>query len=340
MPNGLKNFNSYKVGGFAAFFLLGLLVGYFWPGRIKTVTAPNIVSSIRLSNNPYKFVAPLLGIDVGEPKDFTEFKPFESKLNSLISDLQSKGKVSDVGIYFRDYKNGHWVGINENQQFYPASLLKVPLMIAYYKESETDSSLLAKHLLYDGKVDANSVEYIKPAKSIIAGQSYSVEELIEYMIKYSDNNAANLLLANLDQNSFNEVYSDLGISLPDETQTEADFLTPKQYSLFFRILRNGTYLTDQLSEQALQLLSQTDYDQGLVAGVPQGTVVSSKFGEHLLLGSNGQQTEEFHDCGIVYVAQNPYLLCVMTKGKNYSDLEGTIKSISSLTYEEVTNNFQ
>jgi len=117
-------------------------------------------------------------------------------------------------------------------------------------------------------------------------------------------------------------------------------MTPKEYSLFFRILRNGTYLTDELSEKALQILSQSDYNEGLEAGVPQGTAVSHKFGEHLLLGANGQQTEEFHDCGIIYSSQTPYLLCIMTKGKNYSDLEETIKKLSSLSYEEVYNNFQ
>jgi hypothetical protein len=55
--------------------------------------------------------------------------------------------------------------------------------------------------------------------------------------------------------------------------------------------------------------------------------------------SNGEQVEEFHDCGIVY-SGTPYLLCVMTKGKNYNDLQEAIRKISALTYEEVKNNFQ
>jgi hypothetical protein len=44
---------------------------------------------------------------------------------------------------------------------------------------------------------------------------------------------------------------------------------------------------------------------------------------------------QLHDCGIIYYPGNPYLLCVMTRGTDWSALEKTIQTISAMTYKEV-----
>jgi hypothetical protein len=44
---------------------------------------------------------------------------------------------------------------------------------------------------------------------------------------------------------------------------------------------------------------------------------------------------ELHDCGIVYLPDNPYLLCVMTKGNDFAKMEKIIEEISRLSYERL-----
>src|SRR6185436_5295057 len=97
---------------------------------------------------------------------------------------------------------------------------------------------------------------------------------------------------------------------------EAD--TPQNYSHLFRALYNGTYLSHDASEKALELLSRTKFSDGIVAGVPKETTVSHKFGERTL-SLNTSSINELHDCGIVYYPGHPYFLCIMTKGT--SDFE-------------------
>lgn len=46
-------------------------------------------------------------------------------------------------------------------------------------------------------------------------------------------------------------------------------------------------------------------------------------------------SRELHDCGIIYHPYRPYLLCVMTSGKDFQGLKDTIQAISTLTYQEV-----
>ena len=71
-----------------------------------------------------------------------------------------------------------------------------------------------------------------------------------------------------------------------------------------------------MSEKALNLLSQAKYAEGLSGGIPQNIKIAQKFGEHINLTKTMIQplSVELHNCGIVYLPNNPYILCIMTKG--------------------------
>jgi hypothetical protein len=97
-------------------------------------------------------------------------------------------------------------------------------------------------------------------------------------------------------------------------------------------------LPDLTSEQALGLLTTTDFTQGLVAGVSATTTVAHKFGEQTDTDTNGQVIDrELHDCGIVYYPNNPYFLCVMTKGQDFSTLAKIISGISNSVFNYVSS---
>jgi hypothetical protein len=222
-----------------------------------------------------------------------------------------------------------------------------------YQPSNNDDSFPVKQTTYSTRVhvylkpDAsynaealglNDMEYFKPSKTLVVGRSYTVNELLERMIVYSDNDAVPLLLQTIDQKIFDEVFTDLGITIPgNASETLTDYMTVKTYANFFRVLNNASYLNRQTSEKALELLSRSDFASGIRAGVPVGTMVAQKFGERVFdvnpLSHKSQK--ELHDCGIVYFPQHPYLLCVMTKGTDFSKLEESIKTISQAVYASI-----
>jgi hypothetical protein len=107
------------------------------------------------------------------------------------------------------------------------------------------------------------------------------------------------------------------------------------YMHFFRILYNATYLRRTRAQQALEMLSHTGFNAGLVAGVPGDTVVSHKFGERTSHG-DGTTRRELHDCGIVYFPGHPYGICVMTEGSDFTDLASVIADISGTAYQYVS----
>jgi len=306
-------------------FGLGWLAG----ASANKTTAPK---SLRLGG--YQFIDPLLLCNINNSSAYQENKPLASSINSIINTHIQSGDISKASVYAANLTNGKWAIVNGGTTYYPSSLGKIPIMMAYYELAENSSAILAKEITYPvGSKDLNATQDIQPAEAIIPGHSYTVEQLIEYMIKDSDNNATQLLYENIDQDKLQGVYGDLGIPINnDPTFTNLDFITPQQISLLFRVLYNATYLSRDYSEKTLDLMSQSSFTQGIVAGVPSSTTVGHKLGL-VSIQSNGVTTEhELHDCGIVY-ASAPYLLCVMTRGSApLSAMEGVIAQISQAAY--------
>ena len=311
-------------------FAVGFFIGWsiHHPNAAISQAPPNVAQR----EGGYAFTNPLLDCDQAEGL-FTELKPFKSKVQDLISQLQNNNTIDYASVYFRDLNNGPWFGINEQATFSPASLLKLPVMLAYYKMNETDPGVLNKNYTYnDNGQDPNIAQSIKPSQTLESGKSYSVKDLLYRMIAYSDNKAHYLLTDNVDVPTLQKVFSDFGINYSGTAQNDI-FVNIKNYSTFFRVLFNASYLSRDDSESALKILSESDYKDGLVAGVPSGVAVAHKFGERELAGQNGDQ---LHDCGIVYYPSHPYLLCVMTRGSNIDSLASAIQQISGLVYSEVS----
>jgi beta-lactamase class A len=277
----------------------------------------------------FSLINPLLECEIGGERLSKQFVTFRYQIEAEVNKLKSSGQVENMSVYFRDLNNGLGFGINEKEGFTPASLLKLPVMIAYFKQSEVDSSILKKTYTYTDLEDRNRQEHVKPRDPIIKGETYTVEDLITKMIAFSDNNAMALLVENLPLSTQDKVYNDLGITIPGLRGSD-DYMSVSDYASFFRILFNASYLSKDNSQKALSLLTKVDFSDGLRAGVPKGVEIANKFGER-----ETGTTDQLHDCGIVYFNDHPYLLCIMSRGTDFNKLASSIKDISHLVYSEV-----
>lgn len=317
---------------FSAVFIIGLTAGLLIPDHLFR-REDNPFTETR-SQGSYKFINPLLECDTANFSEDPTLVSLKRNIDFYISNQINLNKVEFVSVYYRNLNNGPWFSINANETFSPSSLIKIPLMITYYKLAESDPSILQKTLSYETIYDYKNQNFI-PQITITPQQKYTVEELIERMIIYSDNAAYNLLNDNLDAQTIIKTYEDLGVDISQGiSNPSGNIISVKSYASFFRILYNSSYLSKTYSEKSLSLLAQTKFQDGLVAGVPDNISVSHKFGERQYLDTHQKQ---LHDCGIVYIPNKPYLICIMTRGKNFVDLASTIKNISSMSFKDISS---
>lgn len=323
----MKKTFVHRLFVYSLLIAMGMLIGYSLQDK-KTLLYNG--SEKHIGSSTLGLTNPLLECDLGE-EYLSEYsiRPFRSTVGEKINSFVAKEKATHVSYYFRDLNNGSWFGFNEKEEFSPASLMKVPLLMYILKEAEQNPSILETQIEYVRGTDVQ--QFIPPEQSVEVGKTYSVKQLIEYAIIESDNEAAVLLAQFVGLENFSSIFKDLGLALPPTVEGIGS-MSVRDYASFFRILFNASYLSQASSEGALTLLAQTKFKNGLVAGVPQEVLVAHKFGEREFEGQ-----KQLHDCGIVYSGKNPYLLCIMTRGKDFNELAKVIAELSRTTYEEVTS---
>lgn len=325
---------------FAAIFLIfgiGLMSGYIMRDFFSYEKLPDKANNesyqVRQMGE-YSFINPLLECEVAEGTIDARKQNFRNDLHDFISDLEKRENLSRAAVFYRDMNNGPTFGVSETEVFFPASLLKVPIMIVYFHLAEKNESLLDREIQFERPIDFGYDQQIVPKDQMEPGFSYSVDNLIRRMILFSDNQAAYLLASAMPENALRDLFSLVGIN-KDALVDPRGRLSVKEYSSFFRILYNSSYLSREYSERSLQLLSEANFQDGLRRGVPENIPIAKKFGE--TSGDDGEQ--QLHDCGIVYFPNHPYLACIMTKGKDSEALKRSVTEISRFIYERVEEQY-
>jgi len=290
-----------------------------------------MIMSRAAPSKAYRWVNPLLDCEAfGEQR---EIRSFREALQKLADDLLLGKHASHVSIYYRDLNNGPTFGINEKEEFLPASLLKVPLMVSVYHEAESNPALLDEALTVPPGGDLPNGQYFSPSSALVAGSTHTVREMAEAIARRSDNVATYLLNQRFGLQGMHQLYDMLGVITDDGIP---DRLRVKDYAAIFRILYNASYLNPVYSERILDALGRSEFRSGITASLPAAVPVAHKYGERLM---DDGRTKQLHDCGIVYYPGHPYLLCVMTRGSDWNTLAAAIDKVSTAVYREVSAQF-
>lgn len=311
---------------------LGICMGWFGVLIFQSVAENGQNTEVGFESRQqgqYKYINPLLECEQAQNLGYKYYKPTFDNVKEIINNYEKKGLVSEVGVYFRDLNNGPWYSFNEEALFEPASMFKLPLLVSLYKKRETDPELFDRKLTIT--IDKDDMQNIKPSTSAQVGVNYTIRELIEYMIKYSDNNAAEALFAALDPKYTTAIFNELGMNIKQGTDMRF-VVSVRNYSSIYRFLFNSSYLSRGDSEEILELLTDTEFKNGLRKAIPLQIPLAHKFGERQSQDLQGNNSYQLHDCGIVYYPRRPFLLCIMTKGSDPDILTKVIQDISASVY--------
>ena len=279
--------------------------------------------SKRSCEKGYSYINPRFACGYENKIDKKGYSELKLKLEALIEDKKSQKKAETVAVWFRDLEGGPTFGINEQIDFIPASLLKLPLVMTFFEIAENNPDILEETIMYSDLTHPVLNQEFIPDSKLIKNTAYKIEDLMSYSIAYSDNVSAQLLYEYLIKEGKNDLmlqtYRNLGIIDPG-TDIAKVVVNTKEYSSIFRMLYNVSYLDRHGSEKLLSFLGRSTFRNGLRVGVPEHITITHKFGERF----SDDGVRELHDCGIIYFPENPYQLCVMTLGWDYNDLSGVI----------------
>jgi len=312
-------------------FVFGFVMGMIVVGLLFSFNKNEQSCGVMRSNvrQNQALTNPLLECDSNHLYITKTLAPFKSEINKLILKYTQDPRISHVSYYFREFNNGTWFGINEEEKFNPASLLKIAVMMAVFKQAEYDPKILTEtELPYITRELA--LQNIPVDNDLVSGASYSAERLIEQMIVESDNNALYALEPLvMDKEYEQEIHNLIGL---EYTVDRDSLITVAQYSVLFRLLYNASYLNRTYSEKALQFLSRTKFSDGIRAGVGEDVVVAHKYGER----GDGYDGFQLHDCGIGYYPNHDYLVCIMTRGTDLDYLKTVISGLAAETHQQVS----
>ncbi len=305
-----------------------LLLTFFWkPGNSeqanKSIDSTQTNSASIDSDNDYTYIS--------HKKE--DFRPLvydirESIRNTVKDELKS-GMATEISVNFELLDKGINFTYGYTDWYWPASLLKIVTLIAYLKESETDTALLSKKIIYHRSNLGYAQNLVKD--SLKEGGIYTYNDLLRRLIVNSDNQACYILEKNIGSAKIDKIYSDFTIDVARGNKN-LDFIPINQYMQFLRSLYNATYLNKKNSEYALSLLINSEFVYGIRAGIPPGIKVASKFGEKA-----DKNDLQLHDCGIVYYDNHPYMIGVMTKGTNFEKMAQSIQRLSNNIFQVVKN---
>jgi beta-lactamase class A len=292
--------------------------------NLRSFDCPNSLGLIR--ENGDELVHSLYLADItNESSDYLTMKEY---LSATIRVEIGKGKITSASVYFRNLNDASWMSIDADQDYYPGSLMKVPIMIYYLQKEEQNPGFLKRELSYDESVSPVPEQEFK-GKSIQSGIKYKISELLDYMIVESDNKATAVLGDHMDTDVFWKIFRDLKIPV-DKIDNINYKISPREYSKFFRILFNATYLNEESSEYALKILSKAKFNKGITKDLPSGLTIARKFGEHLSPSENA-----LSESAIVYCDSHPYLMIIMTTGTDFNEQANLISDLSYKVYTSV-----
>lgn len=315
--------------GVVALLVTGGLTGFgvFW--LFQSQFTPKCVSNFELIN-------PEPDCEVYDERS-AKLEALQDALEKKVSQLESREDTERVAVFVRDLTTRRFAGVNDDKVFVLASLLKVPILIAYYKFAEVEPAILTDEVEYTGVPNEyNTQEEEPPDKHLEIGVRYSIEELLFRAVAYSDNTASAILLSRMSDKFIGETLSSLGIQVERLPGEKEALITARTYASIFRGLYNASYVSRQYSEKALTLLTQSTFKDGTRTVVPSYVKVAEKFGERTNVDEKGTVlSRQLHDCGIVYANKGkaPYTFCIMTEGHDYESLKTAIQEVAEIVYK-------
>lgn len=234
----------------------------------------------------------------------------------------------NFGIYVYDLNRDVELGINYNDSFRAASIVKIPIAIAILNEVEEGRLTLDQKYPINSNLVFNNIGL----GSYSPGTALTIREYLEAMIKISDNTALSHLDLILQNTYGSELNTHLSNFLKVNFFVYPPETTPKQIGIVFKNLYSNYYLAPDLTNYLIGLMQQAvpDLRAGIGLGLPNSIIFANKIG---FLDTN--EDLSYMDSAIVYGKKTDYILVIMNRNQNWLFAQNKISEISKTIYNSL-----
>lgn len=306
-----------KVGPFVGVAVLVFFAGF---------GVSQILNAVRASSEEAKFSLLAKRTQVESPRVYrVNFTDLRRNLESYVK--YNSREDQKISLYFEYLPSGISIHINEENTSIAASLMKVPIVMTLYKQaSEGKIDLDKKVALKEEWLNSEYGSLYKKGE----GYELTIREAAKLTLRDSDNTAILLIYDQIGPDAVNDsggVVNFLDLEY-DLTSDERVMIGAQSYSSILKCLYLACYNSKEDSQEILQYLTESTYFDRLTNKIPEDVLVAHKIGTF---------SEEYQsDCGIFYVPDSKYLLCVMVKGKDPASSQ-LIAEISSRIYNYIVS---
>ncbi|WP_337175730.1 serine hydrolase [Paludisphaera sp.] len=259
------------------------------------------------------------------------------------------GPDAVVEVALHDFATGQARLIRADEPIHPASTMKIPVMIEAYRRAEAGDLRLDDELevvnsfasLVDGSPyaldpadDSETTLYDR------VGGKATVRELVFLMVTESSNLATNILVEKLGAKAVTDLMAKLGApdlkvlrGVQDGKAYEAGLNnvgTARGTMTILRRLAEGTAVSKSADAAMMDVLRAQKFNDGIPAGLPEGTPVAHK---------TGSITNVYHDAAVVEPpGRAPFVLVVMTRGLGPQPAARALAAdVARIAYRHVRN---
>ena len=156
------------------------------------------------------------------------------------------------------------------------------------------------------------------------GSSYLIEDLLDYLLKYSDNVAQNILVRNIGVEKVADFYKKYSDFSEFGTFSKDLFTTPEEVSnILYNIYQKDGW-SKELRREFFARMTNTQFEDRIAQSLSEGLTFSHKIG-------SAPQYNSWHDCGVVFTEDftHPNLVCLMSKDTTYDDFLDVSHAVGS-----------
>ena len=243
-----------------------------------------------------------------------------------------------LGVAILDLTTKQTFLLHADDVFPQASSIKLAVLAELYHQAEQSKQGMPNRAKLTDVYTVQSSDLV-PDSDIMGGLTPGTtrvtnRDLATMMVAVSDNSATNVLIDRVGMDNVNALMASLGLShtrlrrkmmdLKAASEGRENISTPGEMMNLLADLYGGKVLSKEMTEDFFRMLS-THKESFIPRGIPDGVRIANKPGELEAVRN---------DSAIVYAANRPYVICVMTTYlKNERVGEETISRISAAAYQ-------